>query len=47
MWQRHVPWWLVSAVVTGGVVATGALPADDARALRRSVRCRSWCSSRP
>jgi arsenical pump membrane protein len=33
MWRRHVPWWLVSAVATVGVVATGALPADDAWAL--------------
>lgn len=28
-----MPWWLVSVVVTVGVAATGALPADDARAL--------------
>ncbi|GIG19836.1 arsenic transport integral membrane protein ArsB [Cellulomonas chitinilytica] len=28
-----MPWWLVSVVVTVVVVATGALPADDARAL--------------
>ncbi|WP_456788595.1 SLC13 family permease [Cellulomonas sp. P5_C5] len=31
--RRHVPWWLVAVVVTVLVLVTGALPADDARAL--------------
>jgi len=34
MWRR-VPWWLVSLVATVGVVATGALPSDDAWELAR------------
>ncbi|MEZ0448536.1 SLC13 family permease [Cellulomonas sp. ICMP 17802] len=31
--RRHVPWWLVAVAVSALAVLSGALPADDARAL--------------
>ncbi|WP_456824161.1 SLC13 family permease [Cellulomonas sp. P5_E12] len=31
--RRHVPWWFVAVAVSALAVVTGALPADDARAL--------------